>query len=327
MSNEKSAINAINEFFLQAHDELNADDINIKVLYKLFISSKKGNFVRQGTIDFYEKQWKKVNEFFRQNRIERVMQIDPVVMSQLSDYCFNLGNSANTARKALEFVRTMINFAYLELKKISRSPIIGYRMPKKEAKEIYPVEDKNAFKILNYLMYETEDNEISARYRLIFYLLSTNGPRYSELFRIQKRNINFEKNTILLTHTKSSKQRSLYLDEFATKLLKDYLKYVNHDYIFTNPKTGNIYSRQNLHNYMTSLKKQLGIPHNEPVNPHAWRHYYCKTLVKKGVNMKHIQSFMGHSTMNTTQRYANFQTSELSDIHKSVDLNPLKKSE
>jgi site-specific recombinase XerD len=64
--------------------------------------------------------------------------------------------------------------------------------------------------------------------------------------------------------------------------------------------------------YMAMILEKLsiraGIPH---VNPHALRHSFATHLMNRGVDIRHIQVLLGHSSPSTTQTYTHVASDEL----------------
>ena len=72
------------------------------------------------------------------------------------------------------------------------------------------------------------------------------------------------------------------------------------EFIFLN-KYGQPLSTQAVRNVVTKYTKLAGI--KRKITPHAFRHSFATLLLEEGVDIKYIQEFLGHSSINTTQIY------------------------
>ena len=54
------------------------------------------------------------------------------------------------------------------------------------------------------------------------------------------------------------------------------------------------------------------------VTPHVLRHTLATTLLKRGVDIRYIQQFLGHSSVATTQIYTHVNDEMLKNVYDSV---------
>ena len=62
---------------------------------------------------------------------------------------------------------------------------------------------------------------------------------------------------------------------------------------------------------LSALKELLGL--NSGITMHAFRHTYAHTMLNKGVPKEVLQTLLGHKSIKTTERYANFVESQVLD--------------
>ena len=60
-------------------------------------------------------------------------------------------------------------------------------------------------------------------------------------------------------------------------------------------------SPQSVRDLITKYTSLAGI--KKKVTPHTFRHTFASMLVEEGVDLSHIQKYLGHSTISTTQIY------------------------
>lgn len=129
------------------------------------------------------------------------------------------------------------------------------------------------------------------------------GCRVNELIHIEKKNIDFQNQRILLTTTKTSSERYVYFfDTTAKELLK-----------LNKLKPGNKYLLHNLDkdrqiNYFDItyiMKKYKRILKLDNLHAHMFRHSLASLLLMNKADIKSVQILMGHSDLKTTERYLN----------------------
>ncbi len=59
--------------------------------------------------------------------------------------------------------------------------------------------------------------------------------------------------------------------------------------------------------------RQAGIGANlmKPLHPHALRHSYATHLLQSGMNLRHLQELLGHSSLSSTQKYTHLSLEEI----------------
>lgn len=144
-----------------------------------------------------------------------------------------------------------------------------------------------------------------ARDEVILHILYGTGLRVSELVNLQKNQIILGEKQFSI-RGKGSKLRSVFLTATAMKKLAFYLSLRNDGYepIFIS-LSKNSYGKQLSRNAVEFLVKRYaklaGI--KKRVTPHTLRHSFATMLLKKGADIRSVQTLLGHSSITTTQIY------------------------
>lgn len=161
------------------------------------------------------------------------------------------------------------------------------------------------------------------RDRAILEILFSTGLRISELTaldRIQFNHCQNSPNFELSITGKGSKTRTVYFSERCLEWLNKYLETRTDDAkpLFINYRRKDGTPKRLSDRYIQyKLKKyalKAGLPSN--TTPHVLRHSFATNLLGKGVDIRILQEFLGHSSITATQIYAHVTNKQLRDIHQ-----------
>ncbi|OOQ56662.1 tyrosine-type recombinase/integrase [Mucilaginibacter pedocola] len=134
-------------------------------------------------------------------------------------------------------------------------------------------------------------------------LLYATGARVSEIANLKTADLNLDTGLISI-HGKGNKERAAYISNPGTlKILRDYLDAFGDgigEYFWMN-RLGNTLSDQSIRNLVKKTTKDAQL--NQKVTPHVIRHTFATLLLENDVDIKYIQSLLGHSSITTTQIY------------------------
>lgn len=173
------------------------------------------------------------------------------------------------------------------------------------------------FKLLDSLPAE---NPLQIRNKVMMEVLYATGLRISELLGLTIHDIIYTEKVILV-RGKGSKQRYVPLLENVLEQLTAYianvrpilLKYKKNDFIFLN-NAGNKMSRMGFWKILQKAVLEAGL--KKDVTPHTFRHSFATHLLEAGVNLRIVQTLLGHSSLNTTQIYTHVDTRYLVETHR-----------
>ena len=147
-------------------------------------------------------------------------------------------------------------------------------------------------------------------------LLFATGMRVSELCQLQVNDIDLNQCTIKILG-KGSKERMIQICQQETiQALHNYANLFS-DQIQSNQsffvnRLGNGLSTQSVRIMIKNYAKQSEI--NKRITPHTFRHTFATLLLEENVDIKYIQTLLGHSSITTTQIYTHVNTEKQKEI-------------
>jgi integrase/recombinase XerD len=151
-------------------------------------------------------------------------------------------------------------------------------------------------------------------------LLYASGLRISELLGLTIHDIILS-DKVILVRGKGSKQRFVPILDNVLELVMQYisnvrpilLKHKKNDFIFLNNLGGKM-SRMGFWKMLQKAVLEAGL--KKDITPHTFRHSFATHLLEAGVNLRIVQTLLGHSSLNTTQIYTHVDTKYLVETHR-----------
>lgn len=222
----------------------------------------------------------------------------------------NIGISTNYKLK--EVLNVIITFAlkcnYINNNPVSLVHIVGKNNSRNKSK-VYKDEDFNL--VINTLL--KSSSYIRYSYIIALYIGKYTGLRISEVFALDKTDINFEKGYIQITKKMvyaNLKRKDIYItDKLKSKssnsilplhhdleiILRQWFIYHNHHHIISDQQ-GNYLNPKQLEYNLWKISKDQNINFNF----HMLRHTLASRLVNNGANMKATQELLRHANITTT---------------------------
>ncbi|AIO18827.1 Tyrosine recombinase XerC [Candidatus Izimaplasma bacterium HR1] len=294
--------------------------ITIDNLIHLFLKNSKYT-KRLGTYDYESKHLEIVCRYLDSRKIYMTKDITLSVMYDFIELQKLKGISNNTINKRIGLLKQCLNFS-VRNNFISDNPIQGITMLRVRKRETITIPRYIILDILYYLDH-LKPTPLNLRNKAIVYLLLDTGMRLSELVHLKIENLNLSENTINLTYTKTSEDRTVFISQKTSEILEEYLKLLNRKYgllIIEFRTEGKIYPRY-VNHLLSDIAKTLNI--NQSISPHKWRHTYATMCLQNGANLEFVRKTLGHSNLQTTQKYLHLERENLSKQHNAY--SPLTK--
>jgi integrase/recombinase XerD len=150
----------------------------------------------------------------------------------------------------------------------------------------------------------------STRDYLIIRMLWRTGMRVNELLNIRPVDLEHHNNMVCIVKAKGSKQRRVPLDALTLAKLRDYID--------TNaiPSEASIFpiTQQWVRKLINKYARLIG----NNIHPRTFRHSFAINSVRHGVDLRRLQQVMGHTNINTTAVYLQFNDQDLQDVYARV---------
>jgi integrase/recombinase XerD len=145
---------------------------------------------------------------------------------------------------------------------------------------------------------------------LIIRVLWRTGVRVGELLNIAPKDIEWNNNVVNITKAKGGKQRRVLLDDETLKMLSEYVSAQN---IQEDQAVFGIKTLQ-VERIVKKYGKMIGVD----IHPHTFRHSFAIHLVRSGMDLRRLQLLLGHSNLNTTQKYAQVREDNIREAYDAI---------
>lgn len=265
------------------------------------------------TIKAYAIDLRQLQEFLHSHHHSAF--INEISKIQLRDFLeFIAGLKPRSIKRKIATTKALFN--YLEFEdRVIVNPFRKMQIRIKENKQIPPVMDmleiRKIFNAGNHCKDKIKNRGsyqylASVRDMVIIELLFATGARVSEIAGLRHENINLSTGCITIIG-KGNKERIIHICNPETvAALKNYYHLYNArnmdagGYLLVNRFSKKI-SDQSIRGIVKRLCLKAGI--KRTITPHVFRHSFATLLLERDVDIKYIQSLLGHSSITTTQIY------------------------
>jgi|GEM_PF-910952 len=225
-------------------------------------------------------------------------------LARMRDHLIAKGLTGSTANRYLSAVTVVLKTAR-ELEWTDSVPTARWAK-EGPARERYISEDEEQA-ILHWSM-ANQDIDFAG---LVIFLVDS-GCRAGEAEGLSWDMIDFEEGCVRLpaSLTKTSKGRTVYLTKRALSVLEDSRRRLATKLAGPFVVVGKFKNRLNRWNKM---KEDIGLEGDNEFVPHCLRHTCASRLVQRGVSISKVAAHLGHTTIQTTQRYAHLAGHHVKD--------------
>ena len=143
-------------------------------------------------------------------------------------------------------------------------------------------------------------------------LLILTGARVSEILTLKWDYVDLENNLLLLPDSKTGR-KAILLNTAAAELLRSLPRMANNPYVIYGNREGR--HLVNLRKPWRRIRKRAGL---DDVRLHDLRHTFASWAARTGGSLSKIGALLGHSQVQTTQRYAHLVPEDLRNLTEKV---------
>lgn len=175
----------------------------------------------------------------------------------------------------------------------------------------------------------TPQNRITLRDILVIELLFCTGVRVSELCELTDDTFQLQEDMLrLVIKGKGRKERVIQITtpqlvDIARKYREAYIDEIHNSGVILFNRRGKCISPQSVRRIIAKHLKKIETSYH--VTPHMFRHTFATSLLEAGMDIRYIQSLLGHSSISTTQIYTHVtprqQTILLAEKHPRSKMN------
>lgn len=156
------------------------------------------------------------------------------------------------------------------------------------------------------------------KHRAILTLIYSCGLRISELINLKLIHFHIERKQLVVRNGKGRKDRYISLADSFLPLLSNYYHSYKPKTYFVEGQNKGKYSAESVRQFLRKSCVKAKI--KKPVTPHTLRHSYATHLLENGVDIRYIQSLLGHAKPETTMIYTHVKRKDLMEIQNPLDI-------
>ena len=212
-----------------------------------------------------------------------------------------------TANRHMSLLHRMFNLA-MRWGHIEKNPAAGIKMHKENNARYRYLANEEIGRLM--IALRSEPNRVAAA--AIAFLLLT-GTRRNEALNARWQHVNLEKGVWYLPDTKAGKSRHVVLNGQACNILRDLARVPGNPYVFPGRVQG-----KPLNNPTKAFRRVMAKAGIEDIRLHDLRHSFASLAINGGVGLYEVQHLLGHSSQQTTARYAHLGEDSLRKASAAV---------
>lgn len=235
--------------------------------------------------------------------------IDTLTKTDVEDYIYYLITKRKISHSTQNQHINAIKFYYEKVLGFAKNYYNIIR-PRKESKLPEVLSQNEVMRILL--------NTNNIKHRTILSMIYSSGLRIGELLSLKSSNIDVDRYVIFVKKGKGNKDRIVKLAKNIVPLLYLYIKeYKPKSFLFEGIG-GKKYSPTSVRSILKKSCKKAGI-HKSNIRVHTLRHSYATHLLEQGVDLRYIQTLLGHNSIKTTQIYTHISKNALTNVESPLD--------
>ncbi|MFH2142563.1 MAG: tyrosine-type recombinase/integrase [Bacteroidota bacterium] len=163
-------------------------------------------------------------------------------------------------------------------------------------------------------LFKSVDN---IKHKCMLMIAYSAGLRLGEILRLRIIDIDRERMQIRVEQSKGKKDRYTKLSEKFIVVLDEYIEEYHPKDLLIEGATGGNYSPGSLQNIIKAIAQKAGIQKRTTMN--TLRHTFGTHCLEDGIDLRYIQSMMGHYSSKTTEIYTHITTRGFDQLRSPLD--------
>jgi integrase/recombinase XerD len=156
------------------------------------------------------------------------------------------------------------------------------------------------------------------KHRVVLMTIYATGLRISEVLRLRPDDIDSRRMVVRVGQGKGRKDRYTILSPVLLSILREYWRIERpKTWLFEHRRLEKPITPQTMRCITRKARVVAGI--RKPATPHAFRHAFATHLLEKGINIRIIQTLLGHSSLRSTEIYTHVSRTYLQDTKSPID--------
>ena len=275
----------------------------IQESYTDFLLSRKALLLSNKTIEFYIYT---TGGFVNYLLMESVYEPEAITSSQIRGYLTEVSSRNVTSSTVHAHARGTRAFRRFLKEEGYMSAHINVKMPRVEQKKMRVLSPDELKKILKVCK--------KPRDKALILFLVDSGMRRSEARNLNWIDVDIPSGVVNIRRSKSKKARSVFIGVKTRRALLRYRRTITHednDPLFQT-QTGTRLKASGFRQVIRRISEKSCIP----FSAHDLRRTFATLSLKAGMNVLHLQSLLGHSSLEMTRRYVQMVEDDLGESHK-----------
>ncbi len=231
-----------------------------------------------------------------------IKDITPALITYEKAELFDQEKSSSTVRRYLVLLGHILSVCTKEWQWLEQNPASLVKKPPDRKGRTRFLSEKEIATLL-------EACKKSTHWQLapICTLALATGTRYSEVVKLPFKQLDFDREMMILKDTKNKTDRSIPLSPFAVTVLKDYVHELARRYPHLDPETCYLFPSKNLKSPAYVRKAWWAVLKQCKISDYRFhdnRHTFSSHFIMSGASLIDTAHILGHKTLAMVQRYA-----------------------
>lgn len=269
----------------------------------------------ENTVDSYKRDLKLLFDYLDEQSVNSIHEVELTDLNNFLGYCTKKGDATSTIARRIASMKSFFHYLHKKINLTSDNPALDLEALKIKRKNPNYLTLEESKKLLSVISGSHKERD----YAIVTLFLNC-GFRLSELTSL---NVDQIKDDKLSITGKGDKERVIYLNNACMTAIKNYLMVrpsTNEKALFLSERNNRI-SNNRVQDMVKKYLKKAGLDTSK-LSVHSLRHSFASMTLKygKNVNLRTLQSLLGHSSISTTQIYTHIDDEQ---CREAVNSNPL----